>query len=58
MINKYGFPIKNYYVRPAAPAPVVEGNWAMIVLLKAVTRLQKYLLEKLSVPGRVSAYGR
>ncbi|MDP1808604.1 MAG: hypothetical protein Q8L35_03605 [Actinomycetota bacterium] len=58
MINRFGFPVKDYYVQAAATAPAENGNLAIIILLNAVTMMQKFLMERLSVPRRVSTYGR
>ena len=58
MINRYGFPVKNYYVQAGSSGPAENGSLAIIILLKAVKMMQTFLLERLSVPRRVSAYAR
>ncbi len=56
MINKYGFPVKNYYMSVAEMAPLGVSNLSLIT--KAARSLLAALVEKRNVSRRVSTYGR
>ena len=58
MVNKFGFPVKNYYVQAAAESPAAAGNLAIMALLGIVNALQGFLTERMRVSRRVSAYDR
>ncbi len=58
MINRFGLPIKDYY-EPAHP--VTRASYAEKVLAGALGSLrvvERLLMEKTSVPRRVSAFDR
>lgn len=56
MINKYGFPVKNYYMSVTEMAPPGVSNLSLII--KAARSLLAALVEKRNVSRRVSTYGR